>query len=69
MKSIPSCQQREEPMSYRHNLLQKLHRCWECPYFRQAQRDPAQAQTICPVCGITLLPGRADGAEEQEEER
>ena len=33
-----------------------LHPCISCPYFQQAQSDPEHALTVCPECGLTLLP-------------
>jgi hypothetical protein len=33
-----------------------LFACRSCPYFQHAQSDPEHALTVCPVCGLTLLP-------------
>jgi hypothetical protein len=33
-----------------------LFACRSCPYFQHAQSDPEHALSICPVCGLTLLP-------------
>ena len=33
-----------------------MHVCRACPYFQQARTHPKHAQTICPECGLTLLP-------------
>jgi len=30
--------------------------CQSCPYFQHAQSDPEHALSVCPVCGLTLLP-------------
>jgi hypothetical protein len=30
--------------------------CRSCPYFQHAQSDPEHALSVCPVCGLTLLP-------------
>ena len=33
-----------------------MHDCRTCFYFRQARSDPEHALTVCPVCGLNLLP-------------
>jgi hypothetical protein len=33
-----------------------LFACQSCPYFQHAQSDPEHALSVCPVCGLTLLP-------------
>ena len=33
-----------------------LHDCRRCPYYHQAQADPEHALSVCPECGLSLLP-------------
>ena len=33
-----------------------LHSCLSCPHYQHARSAPEHALTVCPVCGITLLP-------------
>jgi hypothetical protein len=33
-----------------------LFACGSCPYFQHAQSDPEHALTVCPICGLNLLP-------------
>lgn len=42
-----------------------LHACGECSYFEHAQRDPQHAQSICPICGLRLLPQQPNSKEVQ----
>lgn len=33
-----------------------LFACRFCPYYQHALSDPEHALTVCPVCGLNLLP-------------
>ena len=39
-----------------HPFPTKPFPCQSCPYFQHAQSEPEHALTVCPECGLTLLP-------------